>query len=255
MKRLLAALGCALLIGAAPAPAAGIRSSGTLVVQANISGEPLTVGGTIALYRRASLYRLDVLSLGFPGAGAAAGAAAGALLGSGTATIIYDGATGALTAYSSANRTYYSEGAKVASPGASAAAAAPPGKIGGPDPLEALASVTRQLHDVQRAAILFTGHATTNGHPVSDIDVQLKRQVPGKPLEDYHAQLSLADDLDGFPVRVLFSSVPASTGAFGGNLRLDLTTAQRDMPDDSVFAVPSGFTRVTSLGDVLRRPR
>ncbi|GAC1585436.1 MAG: hypothetical protein NVS3B28_08130 [Candidatus Velthaea sp.] len=123
------------------------------------------------------------------------------------------------------------------------------------DPLEALAGVTRQLHDVQRAAILFTGHANMNGHPVSDIDVQLKRQMPGKPLEDYHAQLSLADDLDGFPVRILFSSVPATPNAFGGNVRLDLTTVQRDTPADSIFAVPAGFTRVTSLGDVLRRPR
>ncbi|GAC1585443.1 MAG: hypothetical protein NVS3B28_08140 [Candidatus Velthaea sp.] len=49
MKRLLAVLGSALLIGAAPAPIAGIRSSGTLVVQANVSGEPLTGGGKIRL--------------------------------------------------------------------------------------------------------------------------------------------------------------------------------------------------------------
>ncbi len=38
----------------------------------------------------------------------------------------------------------------------------------------------------------------------------MKRQLPGKPLEDYHAQLALADDLGDFPVQIAFASVPAT---------------------------------------------
>ena len=240
-------------MGAAPVPSAGIRSSGTIVVQANLSGQPLTIGGNVAVYRRASMYRVDLLSLGIPGAGSAGNAVAGELLGIGNATFIYDGATGTTTAYSNSNHTYFTQ---TPSPNVNASSAAPT-TVSAPsgDPLEALASLTRQLHDVQHAAVLFTGHSTVNGHPASDVDVQLKRQLPGKPLEDYHAQLALADDLDGFPIRVLFSSVPATPSAFGGNFRLDLTTVQRDTPADAVFAIPSGYTRVNTLGEILRRPQ
>lgn len=240
--------------GAAPlAASSGIRSSGTLVVVANVQGEPLNVGGNVALYHRGALYRLDLLSLGFPGNDKTASALVGALLGPGGATVIYDGATGALSAYSNTNRTFYSEAPREKAAAAPAASVPGAQSAAGSDPLAMLSSFVRQLHDVQRASVQMTGHATTNGHPVSDVDVQLRRQTPGKPLEDYHAQLALADDLDGFPVRIAFSSTPATKSAFGGSMKLDLTTVQRDSPGDEIFAVPSGYARVNSIGEVLRR--
>jgi hypothetical protein len=82
--------------------------------------------------------------------------------------------------------------------------------------------------------------------------VLVRRQRPGKALEDYHAQLALADDLDGFPVRILFSSTPPTPQDFGGSLRLDLTAIAREAPDEALFAVPAGYTRVTSIGEVLQ---
>jgi hypothetical protein len=254
------ALAAAVLTGAlAGAPAtgteslpSGFRSAGTLVVQAMISGSPLNVGGNIALYRRGSQYRLDLLSLGFPGTGPTASAVAGTLLAQGGATLIYDGATGVLSVYSNGNRVYYQ-----ASPSSAPANRTPspppqPAAPGAADPLAALAGVVRQLHDVQRASIQLTGHSTTNGHATDDVDVLLRRQRPGKALEDYHAQLALADDLDGFPVRILFSSTPATAQDFGGSLRLDLTEVARETPGDSVFEVPTGYTRVNSIGEVLQ---
>jgi hypothetical protein len=231
--------------------ASGFRSSGTLVVQATVSGSPLNVGGNIALYRRGSKYRLDLLSLGFPGASATTSAVAGALLAPGGATLIYNGATGAVTAYSNGNRDYYEDTPKPITSGPAASPAAAPA-AGAADPLAALAGIVRQLHDVQRASIVLTGHSTTNGHATDDLDVIVRRQRPGKALEDYHAQLSLADDLDGFPVRILFSSTPATPQDFGGSLRLDLTAIAPETPDDAVFAVPAGYARVASIGEVLQ---
>ncbi len=34
-------------------------------------------------------------------------------------------------------------------------------------------------------------------------------------------------------------------------MKLDLTTVVRETPDDAVFAVPAGYTRVSSLSGVL----
>jgi hypothetical protein len=248
---LLAALTAGPVPGSVDALATGFHSTGTLVVQATVSGSPLNVGGTIALYRRGSMYRLDLLSLAFPGTGAATSAAAGALLAPGGATLIYNGATGAVTAYSNGNRDYYEDAPKPATPGPAAPPASAP-TVGAADPLAALAGVVRQLHDVQRASIMLTGHSTTNGHATDDLDVLVRRQRPGKALEDYHAQLALADDLDGFPVRILLSSTPPTPQDFGGSLRLDLTAIARETPDDAIFTVPAGYARVASLGEVLQ---
>lgn len=235
---------------AAGPPSSGFRSTGTLVVRAMVSGSPLNVGGNIAVYERGSMYRLDLLSLGFPGVDPAASAVAGALLAPGGATLIYNGATGAVSAYSTGNRVFYQDTPKAAGAAATPQPAATGDGAAGP--LGTLAAVARQLHDVQVASIQLTGHSTTNGHPTDDLDVLVRRQRPGKAREDYHAQVSLADDLDGFPVRIALSSTPPTPQDFGGSMRLDLTAVARERPDDAVFEIPPGLTRVNSLGEVLQ---
>jgi hypothetical protein len=241
------------LLGAGSIP--GLRASGTLVVRANVQGAPVNVGGNVALYHKGSLYRLDVLSLGFPGTSGDLSALAATLIGPGGVSALYDGATGALTAWSNANRTYYTETpARPAAPASAAAAAANAPAASG-DPLGALAGVASALRDVQSATIQLVGHSTVNGHPATNLDLQMKRQRPAKPLENYHAQLALADDLSEFPVQITIEIVPATTNAFGGVAKLDLTSIQADNPDDSLFVVPQGYTRVDSIAGVLRRGR
>jgi hypothetical protein len=221
------------------------------VVQANVQGAPVNVGGNVALYHKGSLYRLDVLSLGFPGTSGDLSALAATLIGPGGVSALYDGATGALTAWSNGNRTYYTETPARPASASAAAGANTPAASG--DPLGALAGVASALRDVQSATIQLVGHSSVNGHPATNLDLQLKRQRPGKPLENYHAQLSLADDLSEFPVQITIQSVPATTNAFGGVAKLDLTSIQADTPDDSMFVVPQGYTRVDSIAGVLRR--
>jgi hypothetical protein len=227
----------------------GLRSSGTLVVQTSISGTPLNVGGNVALYHKGTLYRLDVLSLGIPGTSGDLSVLAASFLGQGGISAVYDSASGALTAWSNANRTYYAaEPPPKPSPGAPAPPAAPASPS---DPLAALGSVAGALHDVQSATIQLVGHAPVNGHPATNLDLQMKRQLPGKPLENYHAQLALADDLGEFPLQIVVQSTPATPSAFGGTAKLDLTSVQADNPDDAMFRTPSGYTRVTSIGALL----
>lgn len=236
------------LLGAGTIPA--LRSTGTLVVQANVQGSPVNIGGNVALYHDGARYRLDVLSLGFPGTDPNLGALAATLIGPGGVSVVYDGATGAMTAWSNANRTYY-----VMSPprtaGAPAASAATNAAAGSGDPLAALTTLASALKNVQTASVQMTGHSTVNGHPATNLDLQLKRTLPGKAPEDYHAQLALADDLNDFPIEIALASTPASRDAFGGTMKLDLTNVQVVTPDDSVFAIPAGYTRTTSLSGVL----
>ncbi len=229
----------------------GLRSSGTLVVSANVSGEPINVGGNVALYHKGTLYRLDVLTLGFPGTSGGLSALASTLIGPGGVSLLYDGATGATTAWSNQNKTYYQMArparAGVRHGGARRAERArrperPARRPGEPRPDPA-----------RRAERDDPAHRPQDGQrpPTTDIDVQMKRQLPGKPLEDYHAQVALADDLGEFPVQIAFASVPATKTAFGGTMKLDLTSVVRETPEDAVFAVPAGYTRVTSLSGVL----
>jgi hypothetical protein len=236
------------LLGAGP-PIPGLRASGTIVFQVNLQGQPLNVGGNVALYHKGTAYRLDLLSLGFPGASSDLSALASTLLGPGGVTILYDGTTSGITAWSTANRTYY-----VSSPPA-AIAAPPTGAVApaGGDPLGALAGVATAMRDVQSATIQLVGHNAVNGHPATELDVQMKRQLPGKPLESYHAQLALADDLGGFPLQLTLQSTPATPTALGGTMKLDLTSVQAADPDDAMFRIPAGYTRVTSLSGVLGR--
>jgi hypothetical protein len=229
----------------------GFRSAGTLVVQMNLQGQPLNVGGRVAMYHKGSMYRLDLLSLGIPGLSGDLSAVAATLIGPGGASVLYDGATGALSAWSDTNKTYYTEAPRSApsapAPGAVSNAPAPS------DPLAALAGIGALLRDVQNASIQLTGHGMVNGHPATSLDVQMKRQRPGKPLENYHAQLALADDLNEFPLQITLQSVPATKNDFGGTMKLDLTDVQRDTPADTLFAIPQGYTRVSSISGVLHR--
>lgn len=237
------------LLAAAPS-IPGLRSSGTIVIAATIQGQPINVGGKVALFHKGTMYRLDLLSLGFPGMSGDMSALAATLIGPGGVSVLYDGANGSLTAWSNANRTYYTERPARATPApAPPANAAPANPV---DPLGALANLATSLRDVQSATIQLVGHSPVNGHPATNLDVQMKRQLPGKPLENYHAQLALAEDLNDFPVQIALQSVAATKSAIGGTMKLDLTTVQADTPDDSMFVVPQGYTRVASLAGVLQ---
>ncbi|MBV9439962.1 MAG: hypothetical protein JOZ24_08240, partial [Candidatus Eremiobacteraeota bacterium] len=200
-----------------------------------------------------ALYRLDLVSLGIPGASGDLNALATTLIGPGGATLLFDGATGALTAWSTRNRTYY-----VAAPprSAPAAAAAPTTTPATPnDPLATLAALVASLHDVQSASLQLVGHTTVNGHPASDVAFDMKRQIAGHGAEEYRARLALADDLGGFPLQISLQSIAApGSGGQNGAAKLDLTQVRPGDQPDMTFVLPAGYTRVETLAGILQGP-
>src|SRR5581483_626562 len=134
-------------------------------------------------YHKNAAYRLDVLTLGFPGTSGDLSALASSLIAPGGISVVYDGATGSTVAWSNANRAYY----VVTAPRGAAAPASPAtvAAAAGGDPLSALAGVASALRDVSSASIQLVGHRVVNGHPSTDLDVQLRRALPGKAPENY----------------------------------------------------------------------
>jgi len=235
------------LIGAVPVSAAqGERAGGTIVLTTAISGTPITLGANVVLYRRGPLYRLDLVSLHIPGADATTTAMISALLAPGGATVIYDGATGTLAAYSNANHRYYTQARDTSTATALPPAAANAPRTGG-DPLALLGTIAKATRDLQRAAIVVTGAGSVNGRPTTNIEVTLERRAS---TDRFHAIVALANDLDGFPLDIDAESHGWS--GFTGHFKLDLSSVEAATPDADIFAIPAGYTRVNDLGEVLR---
>jgi len=230
----------------------GLTSSGSIVIQAIVSGQKINVGSPIALYRLGSAYRLDVQALVPVGTDPTVGAFLASALPIHSFTYMYDGATSTTSAYSNDNHTYYQETKRAMSGAATPAPVAQTSS--GSDPLSMIAMYGRLLRDDKTfsATLDLAGHTTTNGHPATNVNLEFKQQKTGGALQDYRAHLALADDLDGFPVQIALDSVGAKSTDFAGALRLDLTNVQRAAPTSGTFSIPNGFTRVNSLGELLR---
>jgi len=234
----------------------GYVGKGQLVVQTALPGvDKLTVGGDIALEQRGSLLRLDVLSLGIPGADAAISSVLSTqLFPPGGFTIVYDRKTSTYTLWSSGKRSYYSSAATPASASKSTAAPAPLSEAIGVagDLFAPLAFAKAFRNDAAfTASLSLAGHGPVNGHPATGLDYQYARTTKSGDKTDVHGRLQLADDLDEAPVEITASmkskSIPASS------LRLDLTTLVKQTPNDADFSVPPGYSRASDVGAVLGR--
>ena len=226
----------------------GLTSSGSIVIQAVFSGQKVNLGSPIALFRAGSAYRLDVTQLVPVGVDPTVSAFLASALPIHSFTFMYDGASGTTSAYSNDNHTYYQESKKAPS-------AVPTSTIAttGSDPLATIAMYGRMLRDDKTfsATLDLAGHGTTNGHPATNVNLEFKHQKNAGTLQDYRAHLALADDLEGFPVQIALDSVAAKASEFAGAVRLDLTNVQRGAPPSGSFAIPGGYTRVTSLQEIL----
>jgi hypothetical protein len=238
---------------ATPAPTTGYVGKGQIVLRTTLGGsQTFTVGGTIALEARDARLRLDVLSLGLPGADPATSALFGTqLFPPGGFTVVYDRTASTYTVWSGARRAYYTSANAAA--GASANAAPANAAIGAAQQIFGAFAFAKTLHDARAFAmsVSLSGHSVVDGHPATGLDFQLTRTQRDGAALDVHGNLELADDLDDVPVQMTASaktpSLPESA------FKLDLTTLARGNPADADFTVPSGFTRATSLGDVIGR--
>jgi hypothetical protein len=233
--------------------ASGYTGKGELVIQTSLGDTKLTVGGSLAFEERDALVRIDVLSLGIPGADPTLSAVLGTqLFPPGGFTVIYDRNAASYTVWSNAKHLYYS-------PPKSTAIAAPvptPVPVASPTPgasngLGGFFSAVHGLKDdrVFTVSLTLTGHPTVNGHPATELTFQYLRTTTSGETTDFHGQLKLADDLGEIPIE-LAASVKTK-GFPESSFRLDATSIAQANPPDADFAVPPGYARAASLGDVI----
>jgi hypothetical protein len=230
---------------------AGYTGKGALVVQTSLGETKLTVGGSIAFEERDSLIRIDVLSLGLPGADPTLSAIMGTqLFPPGGFTIVYDRKASTYTIWSNAKRLYYTQTktSALSTPTPAPGPSATPGGTKGPS---GLFSFLHSLKDDKALIVSFTltGHGTVNGHPATGITFQFLRTTNAGETSDFHGQLQLADDLDDIPIEIAASV--KTKGIPESSFRLDATAIAQTDPPDADFAVPAGYARAASLGDVI----
>lgn len=234
-------------IGTAADAAGGFIGKGQIVIASVVAGAKVTLGGDIALEQRGTNFRLDVLSLGFPGADPATSALLGAqLIPPGGFTIVSHGSL-EYTIWSGASHKYYTGTPGAPSPAPASTATAPPTTAASGIPF------FKSLKDLQALSITIAlaGHATTNGHPTTGLAYQFTRVEKNGDPTDVHGRIEIADDLDGMPVEFTASArgktIPESA------LKIDLKSFSKQTPAVGDFDVPAGFERAASVGDVLRR--
>ena len=249
---IVAAVGTFAYVRAADEPS-GYVGKGNIVVQSTIMGDTkITLGGDVAMEERGPRLRVDVLSLAIPGTSSTISALISTqLFPPGGFTIVYDRTAGAFTVWSPSKQRYYtSAGAgelSSAQPGAAGPAAA---IVEGGDLFSAFAFARSLKNDSAfNVSLGLAGHQTVNGHPATGLNFQYDRKTTSGAALDLHGTFEFADDLDGVPVEITVAgkggSIPDSA------FRLDFSSLTKQTPPDEDFEVPAGYTRATSMGDVI----
>jgi len=249
-KRAIIALSLLLCISPAAiaqdAGSQGFTAHGTMVAQVVFSGTKINLGGDIAMMSRGQQLRFDLLRLSIPGSEPTLNALLTQFLPQGGISAVLDQTTGNTTVWSESRRKFYvfaGNKAQVAAPNASSASALP-GPAG---------SIVQMLESGKVIAgytqfsesINMTGRATVNGHPSSNIHVQLRTQKRGGKLTDLVGDLSLAEDAGYLPVRI-----NATDRASGMSANINFTSLTPMAPDPSVFSVPSGYAQAADPSEV-----
>jgi hypothetical protein len=247
-----AAIGTFAYVRAADEPV-GYVGKGNIVVQSTIMGDTkITLGGDVAMEERGPRLRVDVLSLAIPGtSGTLSALISTQLFPPGGFTVVYDRSAGAFTVWSSSRQRFYtSASAGTQSAGQPIAASAATAIVEGGDLFSAF-SFARSLKDdtAFNVSLGLAGHQTVNGHPATGMNFQYDRKTKAGADLELHGTFQFADDLDGVPVEI-------TVAGKGGSLpdsafRLDFSSLTKQTPPDEDFEVPAGYTRATSLGDVI----
>jgi len=239
----------------------GFTAHGTLVAQTQLSGQPISLGGNIALEQLGDMVRLDLQSLAVPNNGSVLGALASSamsatsLFPAGGYSVVFDRRNRTYTVWSPSKHTYFASQPNAAPAAASNPAVAATTAIAETGDLLHSFSAARALRDyrVFAASINLTGHGNTNGHPTTGLSYSIKRQERTGDLLSIAGSMKLADDLDEIPVQLVANVQGAGSGAPPGTIKLDLTSIDRNAPSGDDFTVPSGYSRASQLSDVFGR--
>ncbi len=251
-----AALLCALApVGAPAADDAGYAGKGTLVVQTSFGGDSkLTIGGDIAFEESDPYVRIDLLSLAIPGADPTLSSLMGTqLFPPGGFTVVYDRKDSTYVVWSTSKREYFAPPPKSSAlaQATPAPGSSPPARSAASGGLFGVFGFLRSLPDdkVFALSIALMGHGQTNGHASTGIHFQYLKTTTAGDTTDFHGEMQLADDLNEIPIKISLSA--KSKGLPQSALTLDATSIEKASPPQTDFAVPAGYARAASLGDVI----
>jgi hypothetical protein len=230
-----------------PAAPAGFTAHAHANVDAVMSGNQFNAVARFALAQRASLLRIDILSLTsgtFP-------------LPPLTGTAVIDHGARTVTVWNDTTRRYYVQSlipqlGRSASPRPSASphpSASPrPRASATPAPAQH-GSPFRNL-EVLSMTLRMTGHTTTAGVPTTGLAFDLQVQNRGDHMPTHvTANTQIADDYAMFPVTADVSIEPAA-GTFNAKLAYAVDDLTPGLPPAESFRVPAGYTKASSVFEV-----
>lgn len=225
----------------AATPLAGFSAHGKLSMAVNLPNTPSPLGASaeIAVMVKARRVRLDILKFESTTADKNSSEMVSHFLPTGAISAVYNQDTRTFAIWSQQKRKYYqstSAPQPKAKPTTGPSTESPVEQI-----MKALRSVTE--YDSFNETLSLAGHQTVNGHTASVYHMTLQSQKHGGKPADVTTDMAFADDLSGIPVRMWITS----KGEYDGSVKLDLLSASADVPDPSVFKVPAGYKKVTSI--------
>jgi hypothetical protein len=224
-----------------------------LTIDATTPQGPLALTGTAAYARRGSLIRIDLTQLAFTGGPNRAQSASP--LPPGGYTLVYDVSSMMYMIWSPSRHRYFSAKGS-ASPSSAPTAKPAPSPSPSESPGPSLTSVLASLKDLRQFVVSLTlspDKTPIEGHPTTNFDFRFTRQLKAQEPTDVTGRASFADDLGGIPL--LFTlSASGGKGNPSGNVRAELSAVKQSAPPQADFAVPAGYTKASSLFDVLVIP-
>jgi len=232
-----------------PTPLAGFSARGTLSLTVNLANMPFPMGvnAEVAVMAKARRVRVDLLKFASTGAEKGSSAMVSHFLPAGAITVVYNQDTRTFVLWSEQNREYYQSKRSPTPKAKHPPKAAPAPEFPVNQIMKTLRSITE--YDSFNETLSLVGHQLINGHTSSVYHMTLQSQRHGgKPL-DISTDTAFADDLSGIPVRLWL----VSKGEYDGALKIDLLSASTDVPNRTVFNVPTGFKKASSIMEIFAK--
>lgn len=207
------------------------------------SGNTINAVGRFAVAQRAGLTRLDILSLTsetFP-------------LPPITGSAVIDRTARTVTVWNDTNRLYYVQSIVPnlggASPSPRPSATARPSPRSSPRPQRSAPPRGSPFRDLQVLSVTLkmTGHTTTVGLPTTGLafDLQVQGKNDRAPTH-VTANTQLADEYAIFPIS-FDASVEPGSGSSSAKVSYAVDDLTRTLPPATMFTVPAGYTKASSL--------
>jgi len=244
----------AILASASPRVAAdpnALSGHAAISFEATTPQGHIALDGAAAFERSGSLVRVDLTMLTLTDR--TKGTSMPGPLPPGGYSIVYDLSSMVYTIWAPSRRVYYS--GKATTPAVLPKATPSPSPSATPG--SGIGSMLAELKDLRQFTLSLTlspDKTPIEGHPTTNFDFKFTRQLKGKDPVDVTGRASFADDLGGIPVLVVvdFSSGPA--GKMAANLRGSLRDVSEKPPPQTDFLTPSGYTKASSILDVIMIP-